>query len=1088
MEVEKVCPFCEEVFSSKEIKAHIGISHLGIESVDHKTEDKVENLPDKKRKRSEDLQQNENKKAKTTLSGEENGTTEKVFSCKLCDKTYTKKRYLQSHIEGIHQTSSDLHCSECNVSFSKYSNLERHVKSVHLGKTFDCDQCSKKFKTKFALNSHTKRIHQQFVEKHPIVDEMHQKASEQVCNMSLSNDDNLESNVKSVRLGKPFDCDKCSKKFTTKFALNSHTKRIHQQFVEEKPIADDLDQTLSGQHCIKCDMNFSSKGNLERHVNTVHLGKSVFQCDQCNKRFTTKFALTEHTKGIHLKSSEFHCAKCDRAFSTRLSLRRHLKTNQHGNVQAVLGINPSLDKTEPIVLLERLSEETIKNFNVSKGSILSKSKTESEEDENGKDKNNQKNLIPNKPLDKDNITDLDIELNVTPDSKERVIKCNQCTSVFSHNEYKMDHIQNVHIGVPFQCDKCDKQYTVRRSLYAHKKVCKSKSEAGIQLNENLTEIVAAKTLEDVNPDLLIEEQDSDDQDKKEQIDSISFEQTYEDNFAAFYVETNIDEMNESQQVEEPTKEKQVKKSPQEQKTAIQENMFTCTNCHKSYKFKYTLNRHLQYECGKEKAFQCAKCKDDFPHKTNCVGHLKRIHNIVLDTMEQYVSEGLILLKSKAAIESIGDVESHDKNDQNDLELDDANITNPDTDLQDLQTERFLNEDHFVDDDQMPENDKPKIVLEHDTNSKMFQCGQCDKKYSQKQNLRNHIRGIHQKSSKQHCTKCGKKFPKSYNLRRHLRAVHFGYKYECGQCQKQLSSAFALKKHVTKIHMKTLKSNPDSFDEELCECCGEMFKSKEALKTHMDAYNELEQNEDTDLPDLNPELCESCGQMFETKEALESHIQNEHNKSKECYLESELCESCGDIFNSLEALNDHKKSNHSKVQRRRLSIRLDRLSAKTINQYLSSKKETVSDPGWCLKCEKGFGTRANLKQHDKIVHQKIKFKCTNCPKVLSTKQNLRFHMNTKHRGAYVQCQKCHKKFIRQTDLNAHESLVHQKIKVKCDRCPRLFSSVKERRSHILKVHTVHNCQQCSKKFLSQTRLDSHIRFVHEPNSILTENES
>ena len=29
-EIEKVCPFCEEVFSVSDIKVHIGVNHLGI--------------------------------------------------------------------------------------------------------------------------------------------------------------------------------------------------------------------------------------------------------------------------------------------------------------------------------------------------------------------------------------------------------------------------------------------------------------------------------------------------------------------------------------------------------------------------------------------------------------------------------------------------------------------------------------------------------------------------------------------------------------------------------------------------------------------------------------------------------------------------------------------------------------------------------------------------------------------------------------------------------------------------------------------------------------------------------------------------
>ena len=76
-------------------------------------------------------------------------------------------------------------------------------------------------------------------------------------------------------------------------------------------------------------------------------------------------------------------------------------------------------------------------------------------------------------------------------------------------------------------------------------------------------------------------------------------------------------------------------------------VYSCPHCQRSYDWNYNLNRHLKYECGKENAFQCARCGRKFPHKQNCVYHLKRKHKIVCDTIDQYVSEGLVLFKGSA---------------------------------------------------------------------------------------------------------------------------------------------------------------------------------------------------------------------------------------------------------------------------------------------------------------------------------------------------------------------------------------------------------------------------------------------------------
>lgn len=68
---------------------------------------------------------------------------------------------------------------------------------------------------------------------------------------------------------------------------------------------------------------------------------------------------------------------------------------------------------------------------------------------------------------------------------------------------------------------------------------------------------------------------------------------------------------------------------------------------RSYDWNYNLNRHLKYECGKENAFMCSKCGRKFPHKQNCVYHLKRKHKIVCETVDQYVSSGLVVFTGSA---------------------------------------------------------------------------------------------------------------------------------------------------------------------------------------------------------------------------------------------------------------------------------------------------------------------------------------------------------------------------------------------------------------------------------------------------------
>ena len=77
--------------------------------------------------------------------------------------------------------------------------------------------------------------------------------------------------------------------------------------------------------------------------------------------------------------------------------------------------------------------------------------------------------------------------------------------------------------------------------------------------------------------------------------------------------------------------------------------YKCHICYRSYKWNYNLNRHLKYECGKENAFQCGKCGRKFPHKQNCVYHLKRKHKIIYETVEEYLEMRLVLFNGSVGV-------------------------------------------------------------------------------------------------------------------------------------------------------------------------------------------------------------------------------------------------------------------------------------------------------------------------------------------------------------------------------------------------------------------------------------------------------
>ncbi len=73
-----------------------------------------------------------------------------------------------------------------------------------------------------------------------------------------------------------------------------------------------------------CGQTFTTKFNLRRHVNAVHLEIKTYECDLCRKKFASKQNLTEH-RFIHTGERPFRCIVCNRCFRQASQLCQHRK-------------------------------------------------------------------------------------------------------------------------------------------------------------------------------------------------------------------------------------------------------------------------------------------------------------------------------------------------------------------------------------------------------------------------------------------------------------------------------------------------------------------------------------------------------------------------------------------------------------------------------------------------------------------------------------------------------------------------------------------------------------------------------------------
>ena len=73
-----------------------------------------------------------------------------------------------------------------------------------------------------------------------------------------------------------------------------------------------------------CMQTFSTKFNLRRHVNAIHLAIKTYECDLCSKKFASKQNRAEH-RFIHTGEKPFRCQVCSRCFRQASQLCQHRK-------------------------------------------------------------------------------------------------------------------------------------------------------------------------------------------------------------------------------------------------------------------------------------------------------------------------------------------------------------------------------------------------------------------------------------------------------------------------------------------------------------------------------------------------------------------------------------------------------------------------------------------------------------------------------------------------------------------------------------------------------------------------------------------
>ena len=149
----------------------------------------------------------------------------------------------------------------------------------------------------------------------------------------------------NTHTGEKFKCSICNKTYSSKKALNLHSKK---HFGKKRALCgvngcnfDSNDYGVVEAHkytehgigepniCEICNRGFSNMRTLARHRKLFHLEKDMY-CPHCHKKYKAMDRLSRHLDVCHGEIEKHFCHICGRFFSNIESLSVHI-INMHGD-------------------------------------------------------------------------------------------------------------------------------------------------------------------------------------------------------------------------------------------------------------------------------------------------------------------------------------------------------------------------------------------------------------------------------------------------------------------------------------------------------------------------------------------------------------------------------------------------------------------------------------------------------------------------------------------------------------------------------------------------------------------------------------
>ena len=245
----------------------------------------------------------------------------------------------------MRQNRLQLQCSHCDYKCLTPILMSFHSKSAHktafcinsaTHKSHNCTDCSAKFLTKAALETHLVMIHDHSKDElakkrlYNLIDipsggvagkmlpTENQDFVCETCLIKCESANELSKHMEQFHQGNLYLCQECLFKAPSRALLLKHMQTVHNENGKKF-------------RCLLCNTTYNTRGGLTRHTLKEHKGHKMFVCDACGKKFQTHKTLDVHKKVVHERIKPFKCELCDYEAGQKASLIAHVNSVHENN-------------------------------------------------------------------------------------------------------------------------------------------------------------------------------------------------------------------------------------------------------------------------------------------------------------------------------------------------------------------------------------------------------------------------------------------------------------------------------------------------------------------------------------------------------------------------------------------------------------------------------------------------------------------------------------------------------------------------------------------------------------------------------------